>query len=155
MRAPIVVEAVSEVVPELIEAMTRLLPQLSPSAPVPSPEQLREVIASPSTVLLVARDRTQGGQIVGSLTLATFRIPTGMRAWIEDVVVDAAARGRGIGEALTREALRVAAARGAQSVDLTSRPAREAANRLYRHIGFQLRATNLYRHSSADEERAE
>ncbi len=83
--------------------------------------------------------------IVGSLTLVVFRIPTGMRAWIEDVVVDEAARGHGVGEALNREALRIARERGAITVDLTSRPSREAANRLYRRLGFIERETNVYR----------
>jgi len=93
-------------------------------------------------VLLVAR---LDGRIVGSLTLALFRIPTGMRAWIEDVVVDEAARGHGVGDALNRAALEIAAERGARTVDLTSRPSREAANRLYRRLGFQPRETNVYR----------
>jgi ribosomal protein S18 acetylase RimI-like enzyme len=101
-------------------------------------------VASPASTLLVAR-RADGG-IVGMLTLATFRIPTGMRAWIEDVVVDEAARGQGVGEALCRTALDTAAAAGARTVELTSRPSREAANRLYRRLGFQPRQTNVYRH---------
>jgi ribosomal protein S18 acetylase RimI-like enzyme len=81
------------------------------------------------------------------LTLAVFRIPTGVRAWIEDVAVDTEARGKGIGEALTREAVRLAAARGARTIELTSRPSREAANRLYRRLGFELRETNVYRYT--------
>ncbi|MCS5685302.1 MAG: GNAT family N-acetyltransferase, partial [Acidimicrobiales bacterium] len=74
-----------------------------------------------------------------------FRIPTGLRAWIEDVVVDEAARGRGIGDALNRAAIERARAAGARTVDLTSRPSREAANRLYRRLGFVERGTNMYR----------
>jgi ribosomal protein S18 acetylase RimI-like enzyme len=128
----------------LVEGMRRLLPQLSRSAPPPSAEQLGEIVASPCTQLLVARD---AGQIVGSLTLAVFRIPTGVRAWIEDVVVDTGARGKGVGEALSREALRLAAERGARTVELTSRASREAANRLYQRIGFEPRETNVYRYS--------
>src|SRR5262249_10395342 len=104
-------------------------------------------VASPCTVLLVARDRTQGGRIVGSLTLAVFRIPTGVRAWIEDVVVETSARGKGAGEALSRAALDIASARGARTVELTSRASREAANRLYQRIGFKTRETNVYRYS--------
>jgi len=84
---------------------------------------------------------------VGSLTLALFRIPTGVRAWIEDVVVDETVRGQGIGEALNGEALRIAKENGAGSVDLTSRPSREAANRLYQRLGFQTRETNVYRYT--------
>jgi ribosomal protein S18 acetylase RimI-like enzyme len=104
------------------------------------------MLDAPGTVLLVARDDTQGGRIEGILTLVVFRIPTTLRAWIEDVVVDENARGKGIGEALVREALHIAEARGAPAVELTSRPSREAANRLYRRLGFQLRETNSYRY---------
>ena len=118
------------------------MPQLSSSAPAPTTAELDEIATSPATVLLVAR---LDGRIVGSLTLALFRIPTGMRAWIEDVVVDEAARGHGVGDALNRAALEIAAERGARTVDLTSRPSREAANRLYRRLGFQARETNVYR----------
>jgi ribosomal protein S18 acetylase RimI-like enzyme len=132
---------------ELCEAIGRLLPQLSRSAPVPSVEQLEEIVSSPCTTLLVARDRSEAGRIVGSLTLAVFRIPSGVRAWIEDVVVDTGARGKGVGEALSRSALAIAAEQGARSVELTSRPSREAANRLYRRIGFEPRETNVYRYS--------
>jgi len=135
-------EAVS-VTDELVGAIGHLLPFLSSSAP-PSAEELEEIVSSPATVLLVARDGT-AGPIVGTLTLALFRIPTGVRAWIEDVIADEAVRGRGCGEALTREALKVASERGARTVELTSRPSREAANRLYRKIGFSVRATNVYR----------
>jgi ribosomal protein S18 acetylase RimI-like enzyme len=129
--------------PELVEALTRLLPQLSSSAPPPTAAEVAEIIASPATDLLVAR---VDGRVVGSLTLVTFRLPTGMRAWIEDVVVDSEARGQGVGEALNRFALELAAKRGARTVDLTSRPSREAANRLYQRIGFQRRETNVYRY---------
>ena len=137
-----VIEIAQEATPELVEAMARLLPQLSSSAPAPTTAELDEIATSPATVLLVAR---LDGRIVGSLTLALFRIPTGMRAWIEDVVVDEAARGHGVGDALNRAALEIAAERGARTVDLTSRPSREAANRLYRRLGFQARETNVYR----------
>ena len=137
------VEEATEVSDELVAAFRRLVPQLSKSAPPTSREDLDEIARSPATVLLVARD--DAGTVVGSLTLVVFRIPTAMRAWIEDVVVDEAARGTGVGELLNREALRVAADRGAKTVDLTSRPAREAANRLYQRLGFKQRDTNVYR----------
>ena len=142
-----VIEIVQEATPELVEAMVRLLPQLSSSAPAPTTAEIDEIATSPATVLLVARIE---GRIVGSLTLALFRIPTGMRAWIEDVVVDEAARGHGVGDALNRAALEIAAERGARTVDLTSRPSREAANRLYRRLGFQARETNVYRCDHGD-----
>ncbi len=144
---PPVVEEVSEATPEVLAAMGRLVPQLSRSAPPPSPAELTEIVASPATVLLVARDGASA--IVGSLTLVLFRIPTGLRAWIEDVVVDESARGAGVGEALSRAALALAAERGARNVDLTSRPSREAANRLYRRLGFQPRETNVWRYELA------
>jgi ribosomal protein S18 acetylase RimI-like enzyme len=131
------------VTPEIVEAIARLLPQLSRSAPPPTAEQLDDIATSPASHLLLAR---VDDEIVGALTLVVFRIPTGMRAWIEDVVVDEAARGQGVGEALNREALRLAKEHGAITVDLTSRPSREAANRMYQRLGFTQRETNVYRY---------
>ena len=139
---PATVEKASEITPELVDAFARLIPQLSSSNPAPTAEQLAAIVADPGSVLFIAR---VDGVVVGSLTLATFRIPTGVRAWIEDVVVDAAARGHGVGEALNLAALDEARARGAVTVDLTSRPSREAANRLYKRLGFVQRETNVYR----------
>lgn len=136
------VEIVRSVDDELVAAFGRLIPQLSSSNPAPSRDELAEIVGSEATVLFVAR---VDGSIVGSLTLALFRIPTGMRAWIEDVVVDSGARGHGVGEALNTAALDEARRRGAVTVDLTSRPSREAANRLYRRLGFVARETNVYR----------
>jgi ribosomal protein S18 acetylase RimI-like enzyme len=128
---------------ELVEAFTRLMPQLSSSSPPPSQVELAEIVTSETSVLFVARDAS--GAIVGSLTLALFRVPTGIRAWIEDVVVDEAARGTGAGKSLVMAAVDRAGAEGAKSVDLTSRPSREAANRLYQRLGFEERTTNVYR----------
>jgi ribosomal protein S18 acetylase RimI-like enzyme len=102
------------------------------------------MVDSEDSVLFVARI---GGRIVGSLTLALYRIPTGTKAWIEDVVVDVGARGHGLGELLNRAALDEARSRGAKDVSLTSRPSREAANRLYQRIGFEARETNVYRYT--------
>jgi ribosomal protein S18 acetylase RimI-like enzyme len=129
---------------ELVEAFQRLVPQLSSSSPPPSPQELEELVSNPDTVLFVAR---VDGRILGSLTLAFYRIPTGLKAWIEDVVVDEAARGRGVGAELNLAALTEAKARGAKDVSLTSRPSREAANRLYQRLGFQPRDTNVYRYT--------
>lgn len=163
----VAVEGVSEVGPALVTALARLVPQLSRSVVPPGMAELEEIVACPATTLLVARtdldaphhdaphhdapDRDapdQGGpdSIVGVLALAVFRIPTGVRAWIEDVVVDDSARGAGVGEALITEALRRAVRAGARTVDLTSRPSREVANRLYRRLGFVPRETNVYRY---------
>jgi ribosomal protein S18 acetylase RimI-like enzyme len=127
---------------DLLNAVTKLIPQLSASAELPTRDSIETLIVSETTDLFVAR---LGGRIVGILTLVVFRIPTGVRAWIEDVVVDEAARGHGIGERLIRAAMQRAGERGAMTLDLTSRPAREAANRLYHRLGFKLRETNVYR----------
>jgi len=139
------ISEVTEVTPELVAAFERLTPQLSRSSPAPTAAQLGEMVEAPGTVLLVAADEVTG-EILGSLTLALFRIPTGLRAWIEDVVVDDAARGLGVGSALNRRAIEIAQERGARTVDLTSRPSREAANRLYQRLGFVMRDTNVYRY---------
>lgn len=136
------IEVVRTVTGEIVRAFGVLLPQLSRSA-VPLDEQaLRTLVAWQGNRLLVAR---VDGTIVGALTLVMFPIPTGLRAWIEDVVVDETARGQGIGAALTVEAVRLARADGARTIDLTSRPSRQAANRLYERLGFQLRDSRVYR----------
>jgi ribosomal protein S18 acetylase RimI-like enzyme len=146
MSSPIEVTEVTEVTPEIVAAFERLIPQLSRSNPPPPASELGEMASSEASTVLIARDPDRDGEIVGSLTLAMFRIPTGLRAWIEDVVVDESARGRGVGEALNQEAISRARAAGARTVDLTSRPSREAANRLYQRIGFTERETNVYRY---------
>jgi ribosomal protein S18 acetylase RimI-like enzyme len=132
-----------EVSDELVEAFQCLIPQLSSSAPEPTRAQIQEIVDSPAVTLLMARD---AGKLVGALSLVVFRVPTGVHGLIEDVVVDQNARGKGIGEALTRAALDRAKMLGASKVELTSRPSREAANRLYVRIGFQPRHTNLYQY---------
>ena len=129
---------------ELVEAMQRLVPQLSSSNPPPGRTELEEIAASGATSLFVAR---HGGRIVGALTLVVFRIPTGVRTRIEDVVVDEAMRGRRVGEMLSEAALEKARQLGARSTDLTSRPSREAANRLYQRMGFEQRQSNVYRYT--------
>ena len=140
----VTVEIATQASDELVQAMQKLIPQLSSSNAPPSAKELNEIVSSESSVLFIARVENQ---IVGSLTLATFRIPTGIRAWIEDVVVDESARGHGVGEALNLAALDEAKRRGAITVELTSRPSREAANRLYLRLGFVLRETNVYRYT--------
>jgi ribosomal protein S18 acetylase RimI-like enzyme len=140
----VTVSALERIGPDEVAAFARLIPQLSRSSPPPDEQELQEIVGTAGTVVLVARDGD--GTVLGSLTLVTFRIPTGMRAWIEDVVVDEAARGRSVGDALNRAALDAARARGCRTVDLTSRPSREAANRLYQRLGFEARDTNVYRY---------
>jgi ribosomal protein S18 acetylase RimI-like enzyme len=139
----VIIERATGVDDELVDAFARLIPQLSSSSPPPSAAQLDALVSSPDTVLFLARVE---GRILGSLTLAFYRIPTGLKAWIEDVVVDADARGHGVGAELNLAALAEAKSRGAKDVSLTSRPSREAANRLYRRIGFEARETNVYRY---------
>jgi ribosomal protein S18 acetylase RimI-like enzyme len=143
------VEVADEATPELIEGLNELLPQLSTNAAPLTTDDVEALVASPVTVLFVARDE---GRIVGSLTLVVFAIPTGLRAWIEDVVVDAAARGAGVGEALTNAAIEESRRRHVRSLDLTTRPSREAANRLYARLGFERRDTNVYRRLIKEDE---
>lgn len=138
------VEIISQCTDEVCEAVQRLVPEISQSALVPSAQQVRDFQNQPGVYLFVYRENP-GSEILGMLTLATFVIPTGLRAWVEDVVVHTDARGKGAGEALVRAAIAQAEKLGARTVDLTSRPTREAANRLYRRCGFELRETNVYR----------
>jgi ribosomal protein S18 acetylase RimI-like enzyme len=140
------ISEVTQITDEILSAFARLVPQLSSSAPVPGRAELAQIVESPATTLFIARDGERGGEIVGTLTLALYRIPSGVRAVIEDVVVDSEARGKGIGELLTRAGMEHARQAGAESVDLTSRPSREAANRLYQRMGFEKRETNAYRY---------
>lgn len=138
----VVVEIAESGTQELLDGINHLLPQLSSSAREVTLDDLGTLIDSDCVTLLVARN---AGLIIGTLTLVIFRIPSGLRAWIEDVVVDVESRGLGVGEALTNVAIELARTRGVKTVDLTSRPSREAANSLYRRIGFAPRETNVYR----------
>jgi ribosomal protein S18 acetylase RimI-like enzyme len=138
------VRAATSVDDELVAAVAALVPQLSSSSPPPGADALQRIVASPDATLFVARE---GNRIVGMLTLITFEIPTAVRAWIEDVVVDEGARGRGVAAALVLAAVDRSSEAGARTVDLTSRPDREAANRLYLRMGFEPRVTNVYRRS--------
>jgi ribosomal protein S18 acetylase RimI-like enzyme len=128
---------------ELTDALAALVPQLSTSNPPPTRAEVETMLASDAITQLVARD--DSGAIIGVATLAVFPIPTATRAWIEDVIVDESARGQGVGEALTRAMIDMAREIGCKTVELTSRPSREAANRLYQRIGFEPRETNVYR----------
>ncbi len=141
------VEVLTEVTDEVVEAFARLVPQLSATTVPPGRSALDRIVNSSAATVLIGR---VDGRIVGTLTLVMFPIPTGLRAWIEDVVVDESARGQGIGEALSVEAIRLARAAGARTVDLTSRPSREAAGRLYEKVGFHLRETRVYRYRVPD-----
>lgn len=152
------VELIEQSSPELVAAMERLIPQLSRSAKPLTAEQTQALVDQDSVYLFVFRtdkpvtaadgNEDEAGTILGMLSLATFAIPTGVRAWVEDVVVDAGTRGMGAGQQLVEAAVAHAQKIGARTVDLTSRPSREAANRLYRRCGFELRETNVYRYAS-------
>jgi ribosomal protein S18 acetylase RimI-like enzyme len=137
------IERATQADAELADALARLLPQLTPSTRPPAVAELMELVATRGTTLLVAR--SDEGRIVGALTLVTYRAPSGLNARIEDVVVDADARGQGIGEQLTREAVRRAELAGARHVELTSRASRAAAHRLYRRLGFEPHDTTVFR----------
>ena len=128
----------------ILSSINRLLPQLSKSSKPLNLNQLKQLTGSECTRLFLARDAEA---ILGMLSLVVFSIPTGNKAWVEDVVVDEDARGKGVGKLLMNYAMETAETLGAKSVDLTSRPSREAANKLYQAIGFQERETNVYRFS--------
>ena len=131
---------------KILEAINELLPQLSSSAEPLTASKLKEIIQSESSHLLMAEEN---GKFYGSLTLVTFIIPTGIRAWIEDVVVKENARGKGVGKLLSERAVGLASEIGAKTIDLTSRPSREAANALYKKVGFEVRETNVYRYKTS------
>jgi ribosomal protein S18 acetylase RimI-like enzyme len=134
------IEQVTEATPELVEAIERLLPQLSEARTPPTLEQLDDVVRGQT--LLIARN--DDGLIVGTLTLVTYRVSSGLKARIEDVIVDHSARGQGLGETLTKAGMDRASEMGVRMVELTSMPYREAANRLYRRLGFVRKQTNVY-----------
>jgi len=136
------IKAVSEATPELQSAWAALLPQLNSSLPIPGLDHLKAMVADPAVTLLVARD---GSEIVGTAAVVVYVTPIWIKARIEDVVVDQAARGRGVGEALVKGCIEVARNRGAAFVELQSARSREEANRLYPRLGFELRDSNVYR----------
>jgi ribosomal protein S18 acetylase RimI-like enzyme len=126
-----------------LSSVNHLLPQLSGSASLITLDRLQALACSECTCLYLAKE---GDHIHGMLSLVVFGIPTGIKAWVEDVVVDDGARGKGVGKSLMRHALEQAKKLGAKTVDLTSRPSREAANKLYQSLGFETRQTNVYRY---------
>lgn len=140
----IAVREVRQIDDKVLAAINALLPQLSSSATPLDFDQARSFVEHEANSLLFAENGA--GDVLGMLTLVVFPLPTGVRAWIEDVVVDDNARGQGIGELLSVRALERARELGARTVDLTSRPSREAANRLYQRVGFTPRETNVYRY---------
>ena len=137
---------ITEMSQAVYDAFERLIPQLSSSAKIPTWDELADLIASKAGIVLAAVDEDDPeGKILGTMTLVVFRIPTGVRAWVEDVVVDKEARGQGIGEKLIRTSIERAKAEGAKTIDLTSRPTRVEAHRLYKRCGFEMRETCVFR----------
>ena len=134
------IERVHEADEELVDTVRNLLRQLTEARTPPTLEELRETVANQT--LLIARD--DDGTVLGMLTFVLYRVSSGLKGRIEDVVVDEAARGRGIGEALTREGMRRANEAGVLMLELTSMPYRQSANRLYRRLGFVRKPTNVY-----------
>jgi ribosomal protein S18 acetylase RimI-like enzyme len=134
------IERVATADEELVETIARLLPQLTEARTPPTLAQLRETVAGQT--LLVARD--DEGRILGTLTLVLYRVSSGLKGRLEDVIVDESARGQGVGEALTREGMRRAGEAGVLMLELTSMPYRQTANRLYRRLGFVRKPTNVY-----------
>jgi ribosomal protein S18 acetylase RimI-like enzyme len=139
-----IIEKASEATDELYHALQRLIPQLGMHKVPPALEEIRMLLNTQGAALLIAREPDQNGEIVGLLSLTIYRVPTGVRSIVEDVVVDEKMRRRGIGEALMQEAINLARQAGANGVSLTSNLQREAANLLYQSMGFQLRKTNPY-----------
>lgn len=136
------IEIVYQADDELYEAFQCLVPQLTNNNPPPTRADLSALIQEPASTLMIAR--SDDGQIIGALTLTVYRVPTGIRSIIEDVIVDISARGQGIGEALMLRAIDVAKEKGASNIALTSNPLRVAANALYVKLGFKKRETNAY-----------
>jgi ribosomal protein S18 acetylase RimI-like enzyme len=136
------VEVATAATDELVEVFQRLVPQLTRNNPPPSLTDLAALVTSESSILLIAR--ADDGAALGALSLTVYRVPTGIRSLIEDLIVDEAARGQGVGEALMLRAMQVAKDRGAKQMTLTSNSSREAANRLYLRMGFKRRETNAF-----------
>ncbi len=135
------IEEVTEASEELLEAIHRLLPQLTEARTPPTLEQLAETVAA-QTMLVALDDATRA--VIGTLTLITYRVSSGLKARIEDVIVDESARGQGVGDALVREGMARAGAAKVLMLELTSMPYRESANRLYKRLGFIRKPTNVY-----------
>ena len=137
------IKKITELTEKVVEAVLKLLPQLASEADLPSKEYLNDIIASDNVHLFMAES---DGEIIGMLSIATYKIPTGIKVWIEDVVIDGSQRGKGLGEELMQFAIDYSKTLGARSVGLTSRPSRIAANKLYQKIGFVQYETNVYKY---------
>lgn len=127
---------------QVLEAFKKLIPQLAPGCVLPTKIDLEAIVNSDATQIFIAEENDE---ILGTLTLVFNNIPTGPKIWIEDVVVDDAARGKGVGEQLMEFSIDYVKNQHLKSINLTSSPDRVAANALYRKLGFQQRETNVYR----------
>ena len=139
------ISELTEASPSDLDSINQLLPQLSSKARPLTMDQLMELTGAGSTFVLVCTNEET--EIIGMLSLVILKIPTGSKAWIEDVVVDTNARGKGLGKALMDYALEKARKLGVKSIDLTSRPSREGANLLCQSLGYKTRETNVYRYN--------
>lgn len=136
------IEILSDVDNKIITAFNRLMQQLSSNYKPIAKEYLIDIINSSNIIIFVAKENET---IIGSLSLVFYNIPTGMKAWVEDVVIDQSVRGKGVGKALIEQAIVYAKQSGASKLDLTSSPERVAANKLYQKLNFEKRETNVYR----------
>lgn len=127
----------------IFSAVAELLPQLAPGSEQPDKDRFKKILKSEGTHFFIAEDNKK---IVGVLTVVTYDLLSGTKVWIEDVVVDESQRGKGYGESLVLFAIDFTRSIGAESIDLTSKPSRTAANQLYLKLGFKIRQTNVYRY---------
>lgn len=135
------IKQLKEITKEDALTLRKLMLELSENATT-SHEQLNKVVQSENVFLFVA---VENEQIFGSISLATYNIPTGLKVWIEDVVVAQSARGKGIGRKLVQHAIDFAKTMNVAKIDLTSSFHRLPAIELYLKMGFEKRDTNLYR----------
>ncbi|MDD2314923.1 MAG: GNAT family N-acetyltransferase [Proteiniphilum sp.] len=143
------IERLTHIDEHIVDAFRRLMPQLTSRRIDSSLATLEKVISSEETHLFVAIEEEE---IIGTLTLLFYQIPSGRKAWIEDVIVEQQARGKGVGTALMWHAMQTARSQAAEKVDLTSHPDRKAANKLYQKMGFRLRESNVYRYEFAHDD---
>lgn len=141
MNEPRFIE-IEDLKPDYLEAINRLIAQLSTSSHTFTEAELNSLIASPQSHLYALE---YDEKIIGMVTLCIYQCPTGRKAWIEDVVVDQNHRGKGYGKLMVRKAMEEYQNRGNVTLMLTSRPSRIVANQLYQSLGFEKRETNVYK----------
>ncbi len=137
--------------PTTLNALNRLLPQLSATVTTLTLQRLQEIECADRNNRIIYLLTLPNGSIIGTATLCLYPLLTGTKAWIEDVVIDEKERGKGFARLLLEDVIFRARQHGADSINLTSRPARVAANHLYRALGFKQRETNVYKMDGAKE----